>query len=915
MHPIDVPDQDTYSGDEATQGAFVSVLRRLAKDWVFWLAMGVLVLLALPYVFPVLSEDQQWWLDNVLANLTLYLLAALAVTVGVGRVSSRAERRFWRFIALAMAALLVVYSSWGIAELITTDLAQSTGLELFSQASYLGFYLLIAFALDASRPFFEESHDSELRWVRGAGLGILLAGFLAYFAVAPVLVYTMDPVAWIPILIIYACLDLLLALQALRIRSTSTDRRWRGLLLWIALVFGSFAFGDFLEAADYLEWTDSERWGLFGELQWFVPIAILAIGARVQLTTERDEEEEVLKAPVKTRGGPLVAYAVALPLVHLFLYALDLMDPELRTLREVIVLTALVLVGILAYGYERKVHSQREVSRAELQASRERYSSFVENSVEGIWLLEFDPPISINDPVPVQVANVYRTGRVVESNDSMAAMYGLDDSSAIEGASLRDLFGMVKDSDANAQAVIRFVTSGFRATRETMEYIDAQGRERYSEGSLVGSVEDGFLVRAWATQVDVTQRHEAQKERGRLEHQLRRSQRLETIGTLAGGIAHDFNNILAPILGFAELIESSIEEEDEDTKESLAQIKIAANRAKELVGQILAVGQKTENVRKPVYVAQIAKEAQVLLRQTLPSTVKFETHFPDDCPPAMADPSQVHQIVMNLCTNSGQALLGSSGTIVMEVTHETVEDPPPDWEIKPGEYVVLTVTDDGTGMPAEVQNRAFEPFFKGKEKRSGSGLGLSVTHGIVSGHSGHIELDSQEGNGTKVTIYLPATDAPALPHALQLDTDPAQEAFRISPPASSATHEVDAGEYRVMLVDDEEGVVRTSERMLRRMGYEVESFTDSTKALDALVANPSGFDVLVTDHTMPEVTGPQLAEAARDCPEPIAVVIASGHRFGAEDDEASPFVQLGKPFSMAELKRSVEQAVILARVY
>jgi signal transduction histidine kinase/CheY-like chemotaxis protein len=593
-------------------------------------------------------------------------------------------------------------------------------------------------------------------------------------------------------------------------------------------------------------------------------------------------------------------------LLHLFLYATELGNPEMRLLREVTVLITLVIVAILAFVYERKIQELNRLSHEEVQASRERYSSFVETSVEGIWLLEFDPPISTDLPIPEQVAEVYRRGRVLECNDAMATMYGYGDSAAMEGSWLRDLFSSVKESEANARAVFRFVTGGYRAIRDVIEYKDSLGRKRYGEGSLVGSVEAGALVRAWATQVDVTPRYEAEAEKNRLEEQLRRSQKLETVGTLAGGIAHDFNNILAPILGLTELVEDSVPHADRDTRESLGQIKVAAYRGKELVGQILAVGQRTDNVRKPVSVKDIVQEAQTLLRKTLPSSVRFETRFVDPCPFAMADPSQVHQVVMNLCTNSGQAMPGNRGTIFLGIDHVSIQRPPDGWDIEPGEFVVLTVADNGKGMPAEVRDRAFEPFFKGEELGRGSGLGLSVTHGIVKGHGGQIELHSEEGAGTRVKVYLPVAEEPVTSDETGQGEGRQMEEAHLSHP-DWMPEEGSCG-ARVMVVDDEMGVLTTTEKMLRRMGFSVDGYLDSMKARDILSSGAEGFDILLTDHTMPEITGPQLADIALRRNPSIAVVIASGHRFGDEPGTRSRIVQLGKPFNLAELKASIDQA-------
>jgi len=345
-----------------------------------------------------------------------------------------------------------------------------------------------------------------------------------------------------------------------------------------------------------------------------------------------------------------------------------------------------------------------------------------------------------------------------------------------------------------------------------------------------------------ATLRDITR----QKEMSR---QLQQSQKMEAIGTLAGGIAHDFNNILSIILGYTGL---TLEEDGltDDAEENLGMIMQAATRARDLVDQILTFSRRGEQERLQVDIQTILEDGLKLLRSSLPSTVDIRKEIGDGPYEVLANPTQMHQILMNLCTNAGQAM--ESGGI-LEVKLETLDPKGTETE----RQVQIMVRDTGVGMDSDTLERVFEPFYTTKAPGSGTGLGLSVVHGIVSDHGGSITVTSAPGAGTTFTVRLPVSEEGS-PH--------------VAPDLSIAP----SGQGRILFVDDEPAVTRMGEKLLGRLGYSVETETSSPEALRRFRAAPDDFDLVVTDQTMPEMTGEVLAQELRRIRSDIPVIVCTG---------------------------------------
>ena len=348
-------------------------------------------------------------------------------------------------------------------------------------------------------------------------------------------------------------------------------------------------------------------------------------------------------------------------------------------------------------------------------------------------------------------------------------------------------------------------------------------------------------------------------EQKRLEKQLLHAQKMEAMGTLAGGIAHDFNNILSAILGYTEITKNE-SKEGTRTYKNLEQIYKAGIRAKELVAQILTFSRKTEQESKPVKIENIIKEVLKLLRASLPVTIDIRENIEENCGVVLGDPTQIHQIIMNLCTNAYDAMRETGG--VLEINLSAVNSEKAFYEenqtLREGDYLKLTVRDTGHGMEPQVIQRIFDPFFTTKSPGSGTGMGLSVVHGIVNSHKGTITVSSEENKGSIFNVYLPRHDNSTYVEQEMSETFP-------------------LGRERILLIDDEEAIVQTSKEILEKLGYSVTATTSSNEALELFQTNSKEFDLVITDQTMPKLTGADLAKELMSIQPKIPVILITGY--------------------------------------
>jgi signal transduction histidine kinase/CheY-like chemotaxis protein len=426
----------------------------------------------------------------------------------------------------------------------------------------------------------------------------------------------------------------------------------------------------------------------------------------------------------------------------------------------------------------------------------------------------------------------------------------------------------------------------YRFRRDDGEYTTV-GVNAYRIGTLAGVV--GSARRVIGFVKDVSEKVKAEEERQRLSAQLRQAEKMQAVGHLAGGIAHDFNNILGAILGYGELAQRKAEG---DQRRYLDTIMSAGNRAKSLVTQILSYSRAEGSERVPVIVAPIGQEVVDLMRGSSPETiqVKFDVEGAEEAT-VLGDPTRLHQLLMNLCTNAVQAMGDAGGVLELTVAAETLAEPRTvrTGEIPAGDYVRVTVKDSGHGIAPAVIDRIFEPFFTTKPAGRGTGLGLALVHAVVTEHHGFIEVDSELGRGTAFNVWMPQVQA---------------EEY-----ADEALEELAMGEGQVILaVDDEPDVLHALEEMLASLGYEPVGFNSSLEALDAVRQSPRRFDAVVSDEVMPEMTGTQMSIELRKLNPTLPIVIASGYGgAGFETRALSAGVNrvLKKPYRMSDIGESL----------
>lgn len=519
--------------------------------------------------------------------------------------------------------------------------------------------------------------------------------------------------------------------------------------------------------------------------------------------------------------------------------------------------------------------TERKQTVEALRISEERYTLAIEGSNDGIWERNLVTGETYFSPRWKETIG-YRDSELPNHVDEWKKRVHPDDYDMV-----------IKNVDDYLAGTIDRYTCEYRIRHKdnSWHWMLAKGAKNCDD--------QGTPTRFAGSHTDITERKKAEEERKSLESQLLQAQKMETIGTLAGGIAHDFNNILSPILICAEV---ALEDtpKDSETHETIETILKAANRAKDLVKRILLFSRSGEQNRETVKIKEAVNDALKLARSSIPTTITISKKIKLKDETITADSIQIHQLIMNLCTNAYQAMQKSGGEISIELSVIDIDDSSNKLlRLKKGEYILLSISDTGHGIEESTKQRIFDPFFTTKETGKGTGLGLSVVLGIVMNHDGEITVESEVGKGTTFHVYLPRSVQDAA--AMQSDekADP-------------------KGVENVLFIDDESAITFVGKNALEHLGYSVTALNNASEALEMFRTKPEHFNIIISDYTMPNMTGLQLAVKLKKIDRDIPVIIASGYNDTINEENMDRFnidEYITKPFTGPQLGRVIRKVM------
>jgi PAS domain S-box-containing protein len=500
---------------------------------------------------------------------------------------------------------------------------------------------------------------------------------------------------------------------------------------------------------------------------------------------------------------------------------------------------------------------------------------------------------SLNDNLPVGVFRNTIDGKIVNINLAMIQMLGLSADMVDSGYNAINFYVVAEDRER----LLSEILDGKPVTNFESEWKRTDGKVFWVSISARGIEDKTGKIRYLDGIVeDISEHKKMEEEKAKLQNQLLQLQKMEAIGTLAGGIAHDFNNILGGILGYSELALELVKSERNNVPKYIRRILEAATRARDLVSQILNFSRHGTSEQVVLEMEPLVVECVNLLGSVLPKTITIKTELNATNDSVFADPTQIHQVIMNLGTNAYHAMQEDGGCMTFALDNVHVRQPRhvSGNIIMPGHYVKLSISDTGEGIPNHIRNRIFDPYFTTKAVDKGTGLGLSVTLGIVKNHNGILDVETSSGVGTTFSVFLPVSED------------------RLPPPWEERRMLQKGEDEHIVVVDDEPFFLDVMCEYLTRLNYRVTAFQNSTKALEAIRREPTAYDVLITDQTMPEITGVQLAGEVRKLNPHLPIILCTGYsetvdQFSAGGYGVSKF--LLKPLSHRDLSQAVREVL------
>ncbi len=597
----------------------------------------------------------------------------------------------------------------------------------------------------------------------------------------------------------------------------------------------------------YISGWHRDQAGQVEKLVAYAPVRILDKTWSVAVCAPMSEVEEIANKAQRSERHSLILVTLVLTLCGAFFF-------------------------ITSYRWSRSLELEVEKQTKDLEANEKKMRAIVNASPVGISL--------------------FINRKAIWFNKAMHSMIGYEET-AFLGKDVKALYPNPEEYERVGRELYANVGKSETSSMETrMIRKNGSFLDCYLQACAVDPSDpsQGYMV----VVMDIGEQKKHARQKKELEDRLRQAEKMESLGSLAGGIAHDFNNILFPIVGYTEVLLQETPEGD-DAQDLLERILKATDRATDLVKQILTFSRRGETGLKPIRIQPVVKEALKLVRASIPTTIEIHQHIENEGGIIMGNPTRIHQIVMNLCTNAYHAMEEKGGKLEVTLTEIDSKDNAHGlMGMKPGPYLALTVSDTGDGMPPEVLKRIFEPYYTTKEMGKGTGMGLAVVHGIVKEFGGDIKVDSELGKGSAFKVYLPVIHA----------REKASEAPR--------RDDFSGGNERILLVDDDEDAVFVQKEMLKQLGYTVTHRTDSLAALTLFQAYPNDFDLVITDLTMPHMTGDNLARELVNIRPSIPIILCTGsNKKISEEDTGLPGIRnfFRKPIKMRALAKVVRQAL------